>query len=96
MITLGKITYIFCALNEFSKNFDAEAAKGELISSTGSRRWHREASLSNSEIMTILIMFYFGTFANFKHYYLHYIKIHLRREFPTQHIEQPEYERVAF
>lgn len=35
MITLGKITYIFCALNEFSKNFDAEAAKGELISSTG-------------------------------------------------------------
>ena len=92
MITLGKITYIFCALNEFSKNFDAEAAKGELISSTGSRRWHREASLSNSEIMTILIMFYFGTFANFKHYYLHYIKIHLRREFPMHQAYIIEYQ----
>ena len=32
--------------------------------------------------MTILIVFHFGTFANFKHYYLHYIRIHLRREFP--------------
>ena len=83
MITLDKITYIFCALNEFSKNFDAEAAKGGLISSTGSCHRHREASLSNSEIMTILIVFHFGTFANFKHYYLHYIKIHLRREFPN-------------
>lgn len=86
MITLDKITYIFCALNEFSKNFDAETAKGELISSTGSRRRHREASLSNSEIMTILIVFYFGTFANFKHYYLHYIKIHLHREFPMRQL----------
>ena len=27
-------------------------------------------------------MFRFGTFANFKHYYLHYIRIYLRREFP--------------
>lgn len=83
MITQDKITYIFCALDEFSKNFDAEAAKGELISSTGSRHRHREASLSDSAIMTILIVFHFGTFANFKHYYLHYIKIHLRREFPN-------------
>ena len=32
--------------------------------------------------MTILIIFHFGTFANFKHYYLHYIRVHLRRDFP--------------
>ena len=82
MITQDKITNIFCTLDEFSKKFDAEVAKGELISSTGIRRRHREASLSDGEIMTILIVFHFGTFANFKHYYLHYIKIHLRREFP--------------
>ena len=31
MITLDKITDIFCTLDEFSKNFDAEVAKGELM-----------------------------------------------------------------
>lgn len=83
MITQDKIMDIFYTLDEFSKQFDAEVAKNELISSTGIRRRHREALLSDSEIMTILIVFHFGTFANFKHYYLHYIKIHLRREFPV-------------
>lgn len=32
MITLDKITDISCTLDEFSKKFDAEMAKGELIS----------------------------------------------------------------
>ncbi len=49
MITRDKITDIFCTVDEFSKKFDAEMAKGELVSSTGIRRRHREASLSDSE-----------------------------------------------
>ena len=32
--------------------------------------------------MTILTVSHFGTFANFKHYYLYYIKVHLHEEFP--------------
>ena len=32
MVTLDKITDIFCTLDEFSKKFDAEVAKGELFS----------------------------------------------------------------
>ena len=30
----------------------------------------------------ILIMFHLGTFDNFKHYYLHFIRIYLKRDFP--------------
>ena len=82
MITQDKITDIFCTVDEFSKKFDMEIAKGELISSNGIRRRHRNASLSDGEIMTILIVFHFGTFANFKHYYLHYIRVHLHQDFP--------------
>ena len=82
MITQGKITDIFCMVDEFSKKFDMEIAKGELISSSGIRCRHRNASLSDGEIMTILIVFHFGTFANFKHYYLHYIRVHLHQDFP--------------
>ena len=40
------------------------------MSSDGKPRRYRKASLSDSEIMTILIVFQFGSFRNFKHYYL--------------------------
>ena len=50
-----------------------------LLSSEGQVRRRRAASMSDSEIMTILIMFHFGTFDNFKHYYLHFIKLQRHR-----------------
>ena len=53
-----------------------------LLGSGEKSRRRRAASMSDSEIMTILIMFHFGTFDNFKHYYLHFIRIHLKRDFP--------------
>jgi hypothetical protein len=39
--------------------------------------------LSDSEIISILIFFHFGFFTNFKHYYNHYVKIHLSDCFPN-------------
>ena len=83
MITKDKITEIFCILDEFSKNFDAEMQNHSLLTGSQKPRRHRKASLRDSEIMTILLVFHFGTFANFKHYYLHFIKVHLRAEFPS-------------
>lgn len=53
-----------------------------LLSSCGKARRRRAASMSDSEIMTILMLFHFGTFDNFKHYYLHFIRIHLKNDFP--------------
>lgn len=40
--------------------------------------------MSRSEIMAILICFHFNTFRNFKHYYLFYVRKHLRGLFPNQ------------
>lgn len=57
-------------LDEFSKNFDAEMQNHSLPTGFPKARRRRKASLSDSEIMTILLVFHFGTFANFKHYYL--------------------------
>ena len=39
--------------------------------------------MSDSEIMTILLLFHFGSYRNFKHYYLSFIKFVLKKEFPT-------------
>ena len=82
MITEDKITEIFCAVDEFCKEFDKEVDKKSLMSSDGKPRRYRKASLSDSEIMTILIAFQFGSFRNFKHYYLFFIRQHLRSYFP--------------
>jgi len=83
MITADKITEIFCTIDDFSKEFDAEMAKKPILSNSGKPRRRRSASLSDSEIMTILLLFHFGTFDNFKHYYLHFIKCYLKDDFPN-------------
>ena len=82
MITNDKIIEIFCATDEFSKKYEEEIENMPLLSSDGKARRRRAASMSDSEIMTILIIFHFGTFDNFKHYYLHFIKLHLKSDFP--------------
>jgi len=38
--------------------------------------------MSDSEVITILIIFYTGGFLNFKHFYINYVKVHLKNEFP--------------
>ena len=82
MITNDKVIEIFCATDEFSKKFDDEIEKMPLLSSDGKARRRRSATMSDSKIMTILIIFHFGTFDNFKHYYLHFIKVHFKSDFP--------------
>ena len=83
MITKDKVTEIFCIIDEFCKHFDAENAQKVLISSKVTSRRRRAASMSDSEIMTILLLFHFGSYRNFKHYYLSFIKLVLKKEFPT-------------
>ena len=52
MITKDKITEIFCILDEFSKNFDAEMQNHSLLTSSQKSRRRRKTSLSDSEIIT--------------------------------------------
>ena len=65
MITKDKVTEIFCIIDEFDKNLSAEFAKNLRLpshNSDGKRYRNRKGSLSESEIMTILICCHFGTF----------------------------------
>ena len=57
-----KVTELFCIIDEFCKHFDAENAGNLLEDNSGVKRRRRQASLSDSEIMTILLYFHFGTF----------------------------------
>ena len=61
-ITKDKITEIFCIIDDFCKEYDAEIEKMAIPAPNGRKRnW----AMSRSEIMAILIYFHFNTFRFF-------------------------------
>lgn len=83
MIINDKITEIFCIIDEFDKNFDLELKKNFLPSTDAKKHRNRKASLSDNEIMPILLLFHFGTYRNVKHYYIYFIHEHTKCDFPN-------------
>ena len=84
MLTLDKITEIYCIADDFVKEYSKEVSKHQKLSGGDIKRRNRPCAMSDSEIMTILLMFHFGTFDNFKHYYLHFICVHMKNDFPNR------------
>jgi hypothetical protein len=84
MLTHNKIIEIFCIADDFCKQFSQEFKKHQITPKNGKKHRNRPCEMSDSEIMTILLLFHYGTFKNFKHYYLHYIGVHLKEYFPKQ------------
>jgi hypothetical protein len=82
MITTDKITEIYCIVDEFCKEFE-EAKKGHVLVENTSRTYKKRTfTMSDSEIITILILFHSMSFRNLKHFYLYYVQKHLKSEFP--------------
>ena len=82
MITEDKVIEIFCIMDEFCNKFASECEKNLLLEDREHPHRNRKGRLSHSEIMTILVCYHFGSFANFKHYYLFYVRQHLSGYFP--------------
>ena len=82
MITMDKVIKNFCIINEFDKIIELELKKNILPVTDGKRHRNRKVSLSDSEIMTILLLFHFGTYRNFKHYYIYCVRKHMKGYFP--------------
>ena len=71
VITKDKVIEIFCIIDEFDKNLNVELGKNLCLPSyngNGKRCRNSKGRLSESEIMTILICYHFGTYRNFKEY----------------------------
>ena len=61
MIAEDKVIEIFCVMDEFRKNFASECAKNLLLEDKEHRHRNRKGRLSESEIMTILVCYHFGS-----------------------------------
>lgn len=84
ILTHDKITEIFCIADDFCKEFAQEVKRHQITRGVGTKRRNRSSEMSDSEIITILLCFHFGSFRNFKHYYLFYVREHLKKEVPKQ------------
>jgi len=72
---------LYCHVDDFYQAFAPAWERIQL--EDGLRHRQRDAGLSPSEMMTILIHFHQMQFRNFKAYYTRYVQIHMREAFPT-------------
>jgi Transposase DDE domain len=77
-----KITAIFVKVDDFCNHFEHEFKNQAILIDKTTKTRNRKTSISDSEIITILIAFHGGQFRNFKHFYIHYVIPHLKKEFP--------------
>ena len=77
---MERILVLFCEVDEFWVASEP-VWRRELLSS-GTRQRLRHGELHPSEIMTILIWFHTSHYRTFKAYYLEYVCVSLRNEFP--------------
>ena len=82
MLSSHKVTEIFFIIDEFDKNFEKIVSDHSLVQNTDLKQRNRKSTLSDSEVMTILILFHSGHYRDLKHYYINHIKKHMKDEFP--------------
>ena len=78
-----KVAEIFVKVDDFCNHFEDEFKKHSLPPAIGTKTRNRKTTLSDSEVITILIAFHGGQFRNFKHFYSHYVSCHLKDCFPN-------------
>jgi hypothetical protein len=77
---LAPIVEIFCDIDEFYKNYAKEFANKLLPLPKGRRQ--RKTELSESEMVTIMILFHLSHYRTFKDFYMDCVLGQLSREFP--------------
>jgi hypothetical protein len=74
------ILELFCDVDDFWQQYGHEWERRLLAD--GKRPRHHANEMYPSEIMTLLIHFHQSCYRTFKHYYLKYVHVALRHEFP--------------
>ena len=77
-----KVTEFYVEMDDFCREFASQLENRPFLPATGINRRNRKGNLSDAEMMSIFVLFHFGHFTNFKHFYLHYVERHLADLFP--------------
>ena len=78
-----KITEIFVEVDDFCQKFQKSILEAKKLALESKKKARNRASqMSDSEIITIMIVFHLGAHRCFKHYYFQVIKEHYSHLFP--------------
>ena len=82
MLSEDKIIEVFFFIDEFCQDFQ-EVIRGHILpKDTSKKHRNKPCGLSDSEVITILVLFHIGQFRNLKHFYIYYVQQHLKADFP--------------
>jgi len=82
MVSEDKIIEIFCKIDDFMKEYDKIIDKYSVAGSNKVKKRKRKSKMSDSEVMTILILFHLKSYRNLKHFYLTHICKYRQDLFP--------------
>lgn len=82
MISKDKITEIFCLIDDFCKEMDQVIDQNSLVDDTGKARRKKPSKMSDSEVITIMVLFHLKGYRCLKHFYLNHVTRHMRDDFP--------------
>lgn len=82
MITIDKIIEIYCVIDDFCKDLSKTMEDHSIRQDNVKKKRNRAFKLTDSEVITIMLLFHLGHFRNLKHFYLFYVKENLVNEFP--------------
>ncbi len=76
-LTKDEVINIFYLADEFCQEFSKYFNSYRI-----GNRPKKHSRMSDSEVITILVLFHLGGYRNMKHFYLHYVQKHLQDDFP--------------
>jgi hypothetical protein len=82
MISKDKITDFFCLIDDFCKEIDKVITNHALNECNGIKKRNKKSILSQSEVITIMVLFHLKGYRCLKHFYLNYVCKYMKDDFP--------------
>lgn len=82
MISDSKIIEIFCNIDDFMQEYDQVVAQAG-ISTSQTKKRKRKFTMSDSEVMTIMILFHLKSYRSLKNFYISHICKRMQDYFPN-------------
>jgi hypothetical protein len=82
MISNDKVIEIFCVIDDFCKEINQIIDKSALVANTKKKKRNRKSKMSDSEVITIMLLFHLKGYRCLKHFYLNHVTKRMKNDFP--------------
>jgi len=84
MVSTDKVTEIFCYIDDFCLELNQTIDKNAIVSDTKLKTRNRKSKMSQSEVITIMVLFHLKGYRCSEHFYLEHVCKHMTGDFPQR------------